>query len=740
MISCDIEREWSSNWISAGFCASNWQAPVRPAPYFRREFDWKGGECTVYLCGLGYYELYLNGKKVGDRVLDPVVTQYDRRARYVKYDLSSLLRKGRNAIGVILGDGWYNTATTEVWHFDKVSWRDYPKLLLEIEVDGKRLLGTDESWKCLREAGPITFNQLRNGEFYDARKEIPGWSAVGYDDSAWDAATIIPGPGGVLNLQVMPPCRVVRTVEPAEKKESKHNVYIYDLGESIAGWGRIKVRGERGAVVQIRYSELTTPWGNELDQSNIDTFIKSGKAQTDRYTLKGEGEEVWEPRFTYHGYRYAEVTRESGNAEILGFEGRVVHTDFDSVGAFESSSWELTELFKCTRRSFVGNFVGIPTDCPHREKNGWTGDASLASETGLFNFDLASSYAEWMQIMADAQRPNGQLPGIVPTGGWGFNWGSGPVWDSAFLVIPYNVWLYTGDTSIIERNYEAMKRYIGFLGTLASNHIVKFGLGDWCHLDGRRMVEAAFTSTCYYYWETKTVAKFAKLLGREEDASELSALAAEIRKAFNERFYHGDGLYAKGEATAFGIALEQGLCPETECKAVAARLAKHMEDRRCRADFGILGAKFVPRALADNGYIDTACRILTQPAYPGWVNWLDRGATTLWEDWQGRSSRNHIMFGDIAAWMMQYLGGIVPDEAHPGFSEVTLRPRVPAGIGSVKTSCRTSNGTIAVEWKQVDGHFELNAEIGNVPGRIELPDGTVQPLTCGANRFECNLG
>lgn len=739
MISCDIGRTWSSNWISAGFCGNNWQAAVRPAPYFRREFDWKGGECTVYLCGLGYYELYLNGKKVGDRVLDPVVSQYDRRTRYVKYDLTGLLRKGRNAIGVILGDGWYNPATAEVWHFDKVSWRDYPKLLLEVEVDGKRAFGTDESWKCLREAGPITFTQLRNGEHYDARKEILCWAEPGFDDSAWDAAAIIPGPGGVLTQQVMPPCRVVRTIKPVRVSAAKNGGRLYDLGEAIAGWSRIRVRGDRGAVVRIRHSELISAWGDELNQSNISNFIKSGDTQTDRYTLKGGGEEeVWEPRFVYHGFQFAEVTVEGGAAEIIALEGRVVHTGFESVGSFESSSRELTQLFECTRRSFVGNYVGIPTDCPHREKNGWTGDASLACETGLFNYDLAASYAEWMQTIADAQRPNGQIPGIVPTGGWGFNWGSGPVWDSVFIVVPYNVWLYTGDTSIIERNYEAMKRYIGYLGTLASGHIVKFGLGDWCHLDRTKIVDTALTSTSYYYWETLTVAKFAKLLGREDDATELSALAAEIRTGFNARFYHGDGLYAKGEPTALGIALEQGLCPEEERKAVAARLAKHMEDRRCRADFGIVGAKFVPRALAANGYADTACRILTQPAFPGWVNWLDRGATTLWEDWEGRSSRNHIMFGDIAAWMMQYLAGIVPDEAHPGFSQVTLRPLPADGIGSVKAAYRTPSGPISVEWKREGKHFELLAGIGDgVSGKVELPDGTVQPLAGGTNRFEC---
>lgn len=741
MISCDIERKWSSNWISAGFCLNNWQAPARPAPYFRRAFEWDGrGEAVVYLCGLGYYELYLNGEKVGDHVLDPVVTQYDRRARYVKYDLSSRLRKGANTFGVILGSGWYNLLTSEVWHFDKVSWNDYPKLILELEIDGKVALRTDESWKCLREAGPITFTQLRNGEFYDARKEIPGWSENSFDDSAWEKAKIIPGPGGVLTEQVMPPCRVTRTLRPARELKSRSGGIIYDIGQPVAGWARIRVRGERGAVVRLRYSELINDGEDDIDQSNISSFILSGETQTDRYTLKGGDEEVWEPRFVYHGFNFVEAAVEEGTAEIVALEARVVSTGFTSIGSFESSNRELTTLFEYTRRSFVGNFVGIPTDCPHREKNGWTGDASLASETGLFNFDLASPYAEWIQTIADVQRPNGQLPGIIPSGGWGFNWGSGPVWDSAFILIPYNVYLYTGDRSIIERNYGQMRQYIRFLETLADNRIIEFGLGDWCHYDHSRIVDTKVTSTAYSYCETVTVAKCAELLGRDGDAAELRALAAEIREAFNKAFYHGGGTYAKGEPTALALALEFGLCPEKERSAVAAKLAGHMENRRCRADFGIVGAKFVPRALAANGYADTACRILTQPDFPGWVHWLSRGATGLWENWDGQASRNHIMFGDIAAWMMQYLAGIVPDEKHPGFSEVTLRPLPAAGVDRVKASHRAPSGQISVEWERDGGEFRLTARIGDgVPGRVELPDGSSRTLAAGENRFECGL-
>ena len=742
MIPCEETRSWNANWISAGSCHINWQVPALPAPYFRKEFSCSAqGEAVLYLCGLGYYELYLNGKKVGDRVLDPVVTQYDRRTRYVKYDLSGLLKKGKNVIGVILGDGWYNPSTADCWHFDKVSWADYPKLICELEIGGKTVLASDDSWKCLRREGPITFNALRNGEFYDARKELPGWSSAGFDDSAWENAEIIPGPGGVLTLQTMPPCKVTGTVKPVRVFPAADGGVIFDCGGACTGWARIRVKGEAGAVVKLRYSELLNADGNKIDTSNIDQLVKSGEFQTDRYTLSGKGVEEWEPRFVYHGFNFVEATVQSGKAEILELEGRLVRTAFDSVGSFECSMPELNQLHQLTRRSCEGNFTGIPTDCPHREKNGWTGDAQLACETGLFNYDLAESYAAFMQTMADSQRPSGQLPGIVPTGGWGFNWGSGPVWDAAFIVIPWNVHLYTGNRSLIEMNYEPMFRYIRYLGTLADRrHIVKFGLGDWCHCDQSRMVDACVTSTAYYFYLTTLMAKCARLLGNREDADGLSALAAGIAAAFNDAFYHGDGTYAKGEPTAGAIALEFGLCPPVERRKTAAQLAKHMETRRCRADFGIVGAKYVPRALANNGHFDTAFRVLTQPGYPGWMHWLDRGAGGLWEHWIGTASRNHIMYGDIAAWMTQFLAGIVPDEKHPGFAELSLRPFAVEGIDFVKASYRIPAGEIKIEWKKQKGSFLLKTSLPqNLKGVAHLPDGSRRDLAGGDGGFLCPL-
>ncbi|MBR0460367.1 MAG: family 78 glycoside hydrolase catalytic domain, partial [Victivallales bacterium] len=675
---------WNPNakWINDGREKNSWKAPGRPAPFFRHSLTLKAlpANATVYLSGLGWSEFYLNGQKVGNEVLNPAVSQYDRRARYVSYDVTSLLRKGENVFGVILGNGWYTPSTAEVWHFDKVSWMDYPKFLFDLVADNKSLLVSDTSWLCLPEKGPIVMNELRNGEFYDAREELPGWCEPGFDATAWKHTVIRPGPGGILTPQIQPACKVMATLPATCLRPFWNGKAVFDVGQNMAGWCRIRVRGDAGAVVTLRHSELLKH--NQIDPSNINLFVLSGEFQTDKYTLKGGAEEIWEPRFTYHGFRYVEVTIE-GNAELLSLEGRVVHTSFEKLTSFHSSDPVLDKLHQCTIWSYISNFVGIPTDCPHREKNGWTGDTSLAAETGLFHFNAATAYHDWLQSMGDVQRANGQLPGIVPTGGWGFNWGSGPGWDAAFILIPWYVYVYTGNASIFTENYPKMKLYMDFLFSMEQDGILNFGLGDWCHPDKKRIPDIRVTSTAYYFADAVVMEKIARVLGKQKDAKMFDALAKRIQSAFLRDFDNHDGTFAKGEMTSLACALYQGLVPDKDKPRVAAKLDELVRANRYRIDFGIFGHKYTLRALADNGYAETAYRLLMNPAFPGWVDWINHGATTLWENWNGIASQNHIMYGDIAAWMMQYLAGIVPDEAHPGFSQLTIRPMPPQELDSL---------------------------------------------------------
>lgn len=698
-------------------CQIDWRQAVRPAPLLRTEFHLSAPPraARLLVCGLGFHEVRINGGKVGDHVLDPIVTQYDRRVRSVAHDVTALLREGANAIGVMLGNGWYNAFTADVWHFDKATWRDEPKLWMRMEVETLHgevfTLTSDKNWRA--GDGPIRFDGLRNGESYDAREERPGWDAPGFDDSAWPRARIVPGPGGRMEPQSSPPCKVMETIPAVSLRNIRPGVAVYDLGVNIAGWARLRVRGEPGQEIVLRYGERLAENG-EVDQTHIASFILSGECQTDRYICKGGGLEQWEPRFTYHGFQYVQVEGFTDPPALDGIQGRVVHTAFESIGSFTCSNEDVRRLQACTRRAYVGNFVGIPTDCPQREKNGWTGDAHLAAETGLLNYNSATSYRQWLQTLADTQRPSGQLPGIAPSAGWGYNWGSGPAWDAALVLIPGYIHLYTGDDGAIRDQFDPIRRYLDFCGSMADQHILDFGLGDWCSANPAKMPSAALTSTAYYHVFARETARYARLLGRDDLVLGYEELAENIRDAFHARFYRGEGLYDNGSMTAQACALYQGLVGDGERDAVLRGLVEAVEAAKISADFGILGAKYVPRVLADNGHAELAYRLITQPAFPGWVYWLRQGATTLWESWDDVNSRNHILFGDISAWFIQYLGGLQPDPAHPGFKRVLFRPHFPQNLNHAQATHHSPHGPIRSAWKHEGETLQVT---------LELPDG-----------------
>ena len=504
---------------------------------------------------------------------------------------------------------------------------------------------------------------------------------------------------------------------------------VYDARVNITGHARISVQGKTGAQVVLRYAERLTDDG-ELSTYNQDKFIKGGGFQTDKYILKGDGLEVWEPRFTYHGFQYVHAAV-TGDAKIVKIEARLVSSDFRRIGTFSSSSEMLNKLQDCTCRSYISNFTGIPTDCPHREKNAWTGDAQLAVETGLFNFDGASSYKQWIDTFRDAQRPSGQLPSIIPNAGW--NYTAGPAWDSALFVIPYNIYLFTGDRECIEKNYDLMRLYLSFCAEISENNTVDFGLGDWCPPEWDKMAPAGLTSTGCYYSCVEMFSKFAGLLGREDDRISYSKMASDIKAAFNKKYCKGGGVFANGEMTSIAAALYWGLCEDSEKKSAVAKLVSLVVANSCKADFGILGAKYVPRVLADNGHADLAFRMITQEEYPGWGYWIKKGATTLWEHWTGTSSKNHIMFGDISAWMFKYLGGFSHDFDKPGIKHMNIAPEFIAGLEHV----RAEHQGYVSEWKAEGGVFRLSVTVPNgATASVSILDGTVHELKSGSHQFE----
>jgi len=715
--------DWQAKWIGRTTDPS-----VGAAPLLRRSFVIPGAvkQARAYVCGLGYFELYLNGRRVGDHLLDPGYTRYDRRALYVTHDITALLRPGANTLGALLGNGWFNVSNHAAWDFDKAPWRAAPKLLLQVEIefnDGARaVIASDGSWKA--SDSPLVANTIYSGEVYDARREQAKWDESEFNDSSWPAALEVEPPKGRLSAQTMPPIRVDRTLEPVAITEPKPGLFVFDFGQNLSGHARLSVEGPRGATVSMKYAERLASDGR-VDQADIGQHVlrfgSNQVFQTDSYILKGGGQETWSSRFTYHGFRYVELSGFPGKPTKEALRAVFFHSAVPVTGRFTCSNPLLNRIWEAARWSYLGNLQGIPTDCPHREKNGWTGDAHLAAEQAMFNYFPGAVYAKWLNDLADEQQPDGRLPGIVPTSGWGYSWGNGPAWDSALLLIPYYQYVYYGDVGSFRRHYENMKRYVDYLGARAKEGVVNIGLNDWAPFDTQ--TGAAITDTAYYYVDTRIVALAATVLGRADDARRYSEAASRIRQSFQDKFYHPEtGLYDNGSQTALSCALYQGLVPAEHRDQVVSNLVAAVAARHGHIDTGILGAKYLLNTLTDNGRADIAYQIASQKDLPSWGWWMEQGATTLWEEWRGGASRFHIMYGDISAWFYKTLAGIAPDPAAPGFKHFLVSPHVVGDLTSAGAEYDSIRGRIASQWRLAEGVFTLDLIVpANTTATVTLP-------------------
>ncbi len=752
----DSDSSWrvsprgAGGWNSIGFDDSNWpQARIKgevgmqpwgvpytepadttqyePSPLYRKQFnlDREVVEATVHIAGLGFYELRLNGEKVGDRVLEPAFTRYDKRVLYSSYDITSLLSMGEHALGVMLGHGWYDMHAYSEWDFEFAPWRDAPKFLMETRIhfaDGESMtITSDESWKT--SPGPVVYDNIRVGEIYDARLEQPGWDQTGFDDTNWKLAATVPAPEGELRGKRSEPIRVAMSIKPNSITEPKPGVFVFDFGQNMAGWTVLQVEGPAGTTIRMHHCERLGDDGL-VDEHN-DIYVYSGDFATSIYTLHGEGMETWRPRFTYYGFQYVQMEGYPGTPTLDTLTAEVVHTDFKSAGSFECSNPLLNQIHEATRWAYISNFMGYPLDCPQREKNGWTGDAHLAANQGLYNYHSAAAYTRWMDDFKDEQRANGEFPGIVPTSGWGY--GIGPAWDSAYLLIPWYLYQHHGDIRVLEENYDGMKRYVDYLTDRAVDHIVDLGLGDWVPADTQ--TPRNVTSTAYYYVDAQIVAAAARLLDKPEDAAQYAALAEEIRDAFSIHFLdESTGIVSNGSQTAQSTALYQGLAPDDLIDDIMQVLIDRVHEREGHLDCGILGTKYLLHALTDNGQAELAYTIATRTTYPSWGHWLEQGATTLWENWDGTMSRNHVMFGDINAWFFQALAGIRHDPEEPGFRSIIIAPQFVGDLTSVKAEVETLQGTIRSAWRDNNygsgEHFELELTIpANSRATVKAPDG-----------------
>ena len=740
-----VQSDWKASWIGGG-------------DLLHKQFVIGGDikQARAYVCGLGWYEFRINGKKVGDHQLDPGQTDYEKVALYATYDITNLLKKGENAVGIMLGNGRYAQDWSSVpGVLERVqSYKNaLPKVILQLEIqleDGKRRkLLTDETWKTSK--GPIIENDIYNGEIYDGRLEKLGWDSFGHDDSQWKKAVVVESPGGQLVSQgTFPPIKTINNIHPIVMTNPRRNVCVYDFGQNFTGWVKLTVSGQRGTEVKLRFAELLHSDG----MLNVIPYRTAIVADT--YILKGKGIEVYEPRFTYHGFRYVEVTGYPGTPDLNTVEGMVVHSDVEPVGEFQCSNQLINKIHENILWTQVSNLMSIPTDCPQRnERMGWLGDAQLVVEESILNFDMAAFYTKWLRDIRESQKDDGSLSDVAPP--YWQHYPADPPWGTACIVIPWYLYLYYDDKRILEENYHLMKGWVDYLTTINEGHLVKFSkYGDWCPPGKFRSLDTPgelVSSWCYCH-DTLTLSNIARVLGKSADMKKYATLAQSTKEAFNKEYLEED--YYSYNSKISDTFLHFDLCslndrkvyrkrflytqtpnvlplylemvPENKKRAVLQNLFENVEiTQDCHVSTGILGTRYILDTLTKYGRADLAYRLVTQTTYPGWGYMIKEGATTLWERWEymagrGMNSHNHIMFGSIDAWFYRVLAGINQDPSATGFRKVIIKPYFPGDLNYVSASVNTIRGKVSSSWKREQKNLVMEIILPvNSEGEVNLP-------------------
>jgi alpha-L-rhamnosidase len=721
-------KNWHGAWIT-----DTRDIALKPAPYFRQEIDVKKQvvSARAYIAAGGLFELYLNGRKMGNHRLDPMYTRFDRRTLYLVEDVTPYLKEGKNAVGILLGNGWFNHQSTAVWYFDKAPWRARPKFCMDLRIkysDGTvQTISSGTSWKTA--LSPIVFNSIYTGEHQDANLEKPGWNTPGFDDSKWVNAKLTSAPSQNIVSQQLHPIRATDEIPAQTMRKFSDSLYVFNLGRNISGVSKITLKGLPGTVVRVKHGERLYQNGR-VDLSNIDAHYRptdnTDPFGTDIYTLKGDSEESFSPHFNYKGFQYIEI---SSNKPLQLSErnvtGYFMHSDVPAVGKIESSNPTLNKIWWAANNSYLSNLFGYPTDCPQREKNGWTGDGQISVETGLFNFDGITVYEKWLADHRDEQQPNGVLPNIIPTSGWGYDWANGPDWTSSLVIIPWNIYKFYGDSRLLKQSYDNIKRYVDYIDRISVNNLTDWGLGDWIPVKSKASKE--LTSSCYYYTDAIILANAARMFNKKEDYEHYTRLADKIKKAINDKFLDSaTGIYASGFQTELAAPLFWGVVPDDKKAIVAANLAKRVEADNFHLDVGLLGTKALLNALSDNGYADVAYKLASQETFPSWGWWIVNGATTLYENWpidaKSDISLNHIMFGEVNAWFYKALGGMRPDPALPGFKNVLLEPHFVNGLNRFEASHEGPYGMIVSKWVRNRDKLEYYVTIpANSTATLILP-------------------
>ena len=711
------------NYIKADIpFAKTFDSEKSPCVMFRKKFEIKECEnfrdAKVFVCGLGYGYYYINGKKITQDLFTAPVSDYNKTLWYNKYDVSEFLQPGENIFTAICGNGFYNESLRTAWNHNEASWRDNPKFILQLEIDGETVLVSDTTWKCTDKT-PILFNHLRSGEHFDSRLYDPQFKQIDFDDSRWDNAVIDnTPPKGVFRECLCEPIRECAEYKTVKIIQTEPKKYVFDIGQNISGYIRLKINQKSGDLLVIKYAEtVNNDYSLQYNGMTGPHFYPESEFMTDKFICNGE-EFVWSPMFTYHGFRYIEITGIENPASDT-VTGIFVHQDVKAISDFECSNETLNKLFRIGRMATYSNLFYMPTDCPTREKLGWANDAQASTEQMLTNFNIANFFKKWHTDVLDSMREDGALPGIIPTGGWGYEWGNGPVSEGILFEIPFKIWRHTGDESLLVESLPYFERYFDFLESRKeSDGLIDYGLDDWARPENwgssieimktpRKFINLVFL---YKFLKIATIA--AELAGDGNLTKKYQSEIDKSRELFYDNYMNADGTCKINEQTAVAMTIFHDLSYSEPLKN---QLKQLVEERDFHHNCGMVGLPCLYVALNKCGLAEYAYKIITSKGYPSYTRWLDCGATTLWETWQAGNSKNHHMYSDFMSWIMKTLIGI--NIISPGYEKVEIKPVYISTLDFCKGHIDTTRGKISIEWKREQNGGSVILEI-NIPENI----------------------
>lgn len=731
-----------------------------PAPMFRKDVvvNKEIASARLYITALGYYEAYLNGVKVSETSIDPGWTSVDKRILYSTYDVTKLMSKGDNVVGAVVGNGYYNPLPMPVFTpLRKFLTIGRPSLLAELHinyVDGtKQIIPTDTSW-CHTES-PTLRNNVYLGELYDARREIKDWCTPKVSAESWKQAKKIAPASGVLQAQITPPIRVTKVVKPTRMYEPRPGVYMYDMGQNFAGVVRVKLSGERGERLTIRYGEdvysdgsinvMTSVAGQQKRVWDAD-WSRPGQPQIawqqDAYIFSGNGVEEWTPRFTFHGFRYVELTGLSKRPTLECVEGLRMNSDLEKAGSFESSSTMLNKINTAAEWTFLSNVFSVQSDCPAREKLGYGGDIVGTTDAFCYNFDMANFHTKTILDYKDSSRESGAMTETAPYMGiadLGFGDGSGPIgWQLAFGFAQKRLLDYYGNSRNIAENYDVLKKQVDFLISQSENYIITKCISDHETLDNPRPME--LTGTAHLYHHIVLLSEFAKITGNNKDELHYATEAEKVKNAFIKKFYNGDGVFDAGTQTCQSFALYYDLIPDGDRDKTFKKLVERIKADGEHIRVGLFAVTMILNELSNNGEGDLAHRLIVNPEFPGYGYMINRGATTIWETWaysDNTFSHNHPMFGAVSEWMYRSVLGI--NGTSKGFANIDIRPLPSEDLTWAKGSYNSVKGLIEVSWKKEGDRFSLDVTVPVcVTARVVVPNPQNKDVKESGNIIKSN--